>query len=416
MLGSYFPKPSANGICVRQIAKELKKCGVDVTILATNPGDLNEAEVIEGINVYRIKARWFTRITQWCDANRDAKYSNVIRRLALLANRVRTILSFPTWPLISPLYTYRYYQKALELHKMNCYDGILSVYTPIDALLAGALMKRKCNDVKLMLYFLDCFSGGPAPRHLTKEWMERRGYMWEKQLFDSADIVFVMNSHKTYYSREKYEGFRDKIRVVDIPLMRELKPISNRENICFSRHAVNIVYTGSILRYVRDPRYMLETFKSIDKPNQYHFHVYGGGDCHDIIARYIEEGTGIKIINHGWVDPETAIGAMLEADVLINIGSSVDTMVPSKIFEYMATGKPIISFFRHDTEPSIHYLGHYPLTLLIKEDWDNLHESARLVANFIDEYKGKAVKYDEVANTFQDNTPEMLARFVLESI
>ena len=62
---------------------------------------------------------------------------------------------------------------------------------------------------------------------------------------------------------------------------------------------------------------------------------------------------------------------MLEADVLINIGSSVDTMVPSKIFEYMATGKPIISFFRHDTEPSIHYLGHYPLTLLIKEDWDN---------------------------------------------
>ena len=100
---------------------------------------------------------------------------------------------------------------------MNCYDGILSVYTPIDALLAGALMKRKCNDVKLMLYFLDCFSGGPAPRHLTKEWMERRGYMWEKQLFDSADIVFVMNSHKTYYSREKYEGFRDKIRVVDIP-------------------------------------------------------------------------------------------------------------------------------------------------------------------------------------------------------
>lgn len=64
---------------------------------------------------------------------------------------------------------------------------------------------------------------------------------------------------------------------------------------------------------------MLETFKSIDKPNQYHFHVYGGGDCHDIIARYIEEGTGIKIINHGWVDPETAISAMLEADVLINI-------------------------------------------------------------------------------------------------
>jgi len=388
MVDHYFPKPSPNGICVKEVVKALKKQDIDVTILATNPGYLSEVEVVEGVNVYRIRGRCFTRITGWCDSHKGMKYSDAIRKIAILSNRLKLVLSFPTWPLISPLYTYHYYRKALELHRINNYDGILSVYIPIDPLIAGALVKNRCNNVKLMLYFLDCLSGGVVPRYLTKEWLASRGYKWEKRLFDSADAVFIMQSHKDHYLTKEYNAFKDKIEVVDIPLMRELKLTSDKIDIDFSEEVANIVYAGSMTKRVRDPTYMLETFKLIDKPNQYCLHIYGGGDCHDTIAGYIEEGRGMRVIEHGWVDPDTAIGAMLKSDILVNIGNAVDTLTPSKIFEYMAAGKPIISFYKHDTEPSIQYLRQYPLSLLIKEDWTELHENARLVANFIDVHNG----------------------------
>lgn len=399
---------------MREVVKEFKKNHIDVTILASNPGSLSEVEVIEGVNVYRIKARWFTRISQWCDDNKHRKSSNVIRTIALLINRLRMILSFPTWPLVSPLYAYRYYKKALQLNQMNDYDGILSVYTPIDALIAGALVRRKYSNVKLVLYFLDCFSGGVVPRHLTRQWLEKRGYKWETRLFDIADMVFVMASHERHYSKDRYDKFRDKIRVVDIPLMRELKPKPDKGTISLNAEVVNIVYTGSIIKSTRDPVYMLETFKLIDKPDQYRFHIYGGGDCHDIIAGYIEEGRGIPITQHGLVDPDTAIGAMLEGDILVNIGSSVDTMIPSKIFEYMAAGKPIISFYKYETEPSIPYLEKYPLALLIREDWNELHSNAELIVKFMDKHKGKTTKYDEIASGFPANTPKILVSHVLK--
>lgn len=416
MLGSYFPKPSPNGICIKEVVNELRQRGIDVTILATNPGSLSMVETIEGVNVYRVRARWVTRINEWCDVKKDIRCAGALRQIALVLNKLKMVVSFPTWPLVSPLYTYRYYKKAVELHMMNNYDGILSVYTPIDTLVVGAMLKKRYKNLKLILYFLDCFSGGIAPRHLTKEWLEKRGYKWEKWLFDVADIVFIMQSHKEHYSRQTYRKHFTKITAVDIPLMRKLKYTPNRGGINLSNEMVNIVYAGTMLKHIKNPTYMLEALKLINKSNRYCVHIYGRGDCHDIIAQYIEEGKGIPIIEHGYIDPDMAINAMLQADILVNIGSTVDTQIPSKIFEYMAAGKPIISFYKHDTEPSIRYLQKYPHALLIKENWTKLDNNAQLIVTFIDEHKGKVAKYSEIANAFQDNTPDMLVRYVLEIV
>lgn len=415
ILGSYFPKPSPNGICVKQVVNEFKNRGIDITVLATKSRGLDEFEVVDGIDVYRIKARWFQRIIEWCDSNKEKKYSGVIRKVALIINKIKNILFFPIWPLVSPIYTYRYYKKAEELYKINDYDGIISVYTPIDALIAGSLIKKKYKDIKFVLYFLDTLSGGIVPKGLSREWLEKRGYKWDKKLFNVADAVFVMQSHKKHYFKKRYDKFRGKIKIVDIPLMREVKPNPNN-NLKFNREKVNIVYTGTLLKHIKNPTYMFKILKSIDKSSQYNFHIYGDGNCKDIITKYIRDRRGVPIIEHGRVDTDTAVNAMLEGDILVNIGSTVDSQIPSKIFEYIAAGKPIISFYKYDTEPSIPYLKKYPLSLLIKEDWDKVDENTQLVVKFINKYKGKSVDYNEIEDMFSQNTSEPLVKYVLDLI
>lgn len=414
ILGSYFPKPSANGICVKQVVDEFKKQKVDVTILATKSRGLNEIDTVDDINVYRVKPRWSQRMIEWCDDNKDKKYAGAIRRIVSIINKIKHALFFPTWPLVSPIYAYRYYKKTKELCKTNKYDGIVSVYTPIDSLIAGALIKRKSSDTKLMLYFLDTLSGGVAPKGFSREWLENRGYRWDEKLFNIADDIFVMKSHEQHYSKEIYNKFKNKLKILDIPLMREMKQSINIDNQIYSKEKVNIVYTGSLLKHVRNPSYMLVIFGKII--NGFNLHIYGGGDCSDLLDNYISQNEGTKIIKHGFVNYEMANNAIIQSDILINIGNIYGNLIPSKLFEYMATGKPIISFYRYDTEPSIPYLKKYPLSLLIKEDWDKIDENTQLIVNFINKYKGKFVDYNEIKDIFQENTPEPLVKYVLDLI
>lgn len=414
ILGSYFPKPSANGICVKQVVDEFKKQKVDVTILATKSKGLDKIGIVDDIRVHRIKPRLSQRMLEWCDDNKDKKYVGVIRRIGLILNKIKHILCFPTWPLVSPIYSYRYYKRARKLHKIHKYDGVLSVYTPIDALIAGALIKRKNSDIKLMLYFLDTLSGGVVPKGFSREWLEGRGYWWDKRLFNISDTIFIMKSHQKHYSKERYSRFKNKIKVVDIPLIREMKSSSNIAEFSFDKEKLNIVYTGTLLKHIKNPIYLLKTLGNINEKNRWTFHIFGGGDCNDMIDKYIKEEKGVPIIKYGHVGTETAVKAMLESDILINLGSTVDSQIPSKIFEYMATGKPIISFYKYDTEPSIPYLKKYPLSLLIKEEWDKIDENNQLIVDFVNRYKDKHISFNEIKDMFQNNTPEPLVKYVLD--
>lgn len=414
ILGSYFPNPSANGICVKQVAEEFKARGVDVSVLATQTKGLSEHEIIDDVNIYRIKSRWIHRLFELSEGYKQNNIKWIFQKLLLFLNKIKNILFFPTWPLISPIYTYRYYKKANELHKQYKYDGILSVYTPIDSLIAGALIKKKHTDMKFMLYFLDTLSGGIPPKGFNREWLENRGYKWEKKLFNIADSIFVMKSHEQNYSKAIYNKFKSKIQVVDIPLMRRIKISTGINEINFNKRKVNIVYTGSLLKHIRNPSYMFKIFSRIT--NDFLFHIFGGGDCSDLIDDYIIDNKGIKIIKHGFVRYETANNAIMHSDILINIGNINGNLIPSKIFEYMATGKPIISFYKYEKEPSILYLKKYPLSLLIKEDIELIDENTKRIVDFINENNNMSVEYNKVENIFKNNTAERTVDEMLKEI
>ena len=61
---------------------------------------------------------------------------------------------------------------------------------------------------------------------------------------------------------------------------------------------------------------------------------------------------------------------MRKAHILINIGNSMPYMMPCKIFEYMSTGKPIISTIKCNDDISVQYFDWYNRALVLSEASD----------------------------------------------
>jgi CDP-glycerol glycerophosphotransferase (TagB/SpsB family) len=91
-------------------------------------------------------------------------------------------------------------------------------------------------------------------------------------------------------------------------------------------------------------------------------------------------------------------------------------MVPSKIFEYFATGKPIIHFFSDDNDSCLNYFDRYPLALTIKQDYGQLEENAKKVVNFIVSNKNKKIQLEEIEHRFPMNMPKYTAEKIDEMI
>ena len=98
-------------------------------------------------------------------------------------------------------------------------------------------------------------------------------------------------------------------------------------------------------------------------------------------------------------------------DVLINIGNSVLNQMPSKIFEYISSGKPIINVFKSPDCPTLKYLTRYPLALNLFEGEITEHpaEKAAAIRAFCRETRGKRVPAEEIQSTFAANTFEAFA-------
>lgn len=414
VLGTYFPNASANGICVRQIVKELELTGIEVTILSNRNKVKDSPDYVDGTQVYSVKSAWNHRATDKIEKVNNPKIRKLLSNILKMLNKINYIVFFSTWPLTSPMTTFRYYRKAKKLHKEKKFDGLISVYSPINAVVSGFLMKNKFKDLKFMQYYLDSISGGIPPAGMNSKWLRERGYKWEKILFCRADNIYMMESHKSIYTSEKYLRYKNKIVFVDIPLLRELKTDEKHLNITQNKDEIHLVYTGSLVNHVRNPKYMLDIFENISLEKKIFVHIYGDGDCEEILTEYKNRQNNFNLINHGFVDYKIALNAMINADILINIGNNKGGLVPSKIFEYFSTGKPIISFIKFANDPSLKYLEKYPLSFIIQENKDNLEDNINKTAHYLRRDSKPNISYNDLKHIFKDNTPENVVNEIIK--
>ena len=76
----------------------------------------------------------------------------------------------------------------------------------------------------------------------------------------------------------------------------------------------------------------------------------------------------MRIFLHGFLTHEAIMQIYTESDFLLNIGNTNTAMLPSKLFEYMSTGKPIICTYTSKYDTSNEYIIKYPNSILLNEN------------------------------------------------
>lgn len=196
------------------------------------------------------------------------------------------------------------------------------------AKLAGAKYVANISDLwPLSAKELGAVSEGRLYKALEK--LER--YIYRKSHFvmgQSEEIVSYIDNHgakKTYLFRNGVDPTR-----FDLSLKRKRE----RED------SVRIIYAG-LLGFAQG---VYDICKSVNfKELGAEFHIYGAGGEKDDIEKYLKENPDKGIVYHGVVSRDELPGVLLDSDMtLIPLVKNIFGAVPSKIYESMAAGLPIM--------------------------------------------------------------------------
>ena len=123
------------------------------------------------------------------------------------------------------------------------------------------------------------------------------------------------------------------------------------------------------------------------------------------------------IICKGYCTQEVLKDEVGKAHILINIGNTVRNQLPSKIIDYIATGKPIINLSQIEECSSKKILSTYRYSLDVNVK--QIIKKKENIAKFVKECKGKRIPWNEIQYQYKEYSPDYVgARItkILEAI
>ena len=384
----YLPHVSPRTTRWKLLVDELITKGHSVSILTGMYPDFdtNNLEVLYFGNKNNINI-----VSNLREKSKQITSGDSIKKLfyGVLKKVYRFFINYLAWPDYSMFWLYQVYKNKNNISKD--YDVIISVSLPFSSHIAAYLINKKVKKPWIM-DIGDPFSlklDAPENNRFLYSGLNKR---YEKKFYSIADnILFThqdaLDSHKKFFDIQS-----NKLIVAN--------PISNFDNELFnnalsydySSRPIKISYFGIFTQGVRSPESFLELVK---KNNELEFSWYVNEDSKKIIKSC--DINDDKHIFYSQVSREEAQKLMVNSThCLLSIGNKNPNQIPSKVVEYLATGKPIIHFTEIDNDPVIK----------LSYDFDNLITLNQSVEQenlslLIEEMVNKMNKFDTVK--FIDN-------------
>lgn len=399
LTGFYLPKPGATGLCVHQMAKEAAARGNDVTVICYADGD--HSPEFDGVKIVYIKGPAYQSM--------NISGGSAAGKLNYINSLLRKLIYIRQYPLRSMGLVRRFCQ-ALEKELGDSEQAVvMASVNPLEAVVAADRVKKENpKRIKTIYYCADTLSNERGSDGiLSAEYRTKCGLRWERKLFQSFDRVFIMECHKDHYLSDEFAGLTHKMEIVNFPLFTRVETLEKKV-ACEKAEAggkkcgdvIQLTYVGTLYRILRNPKYLCGLLVDLSGKMKIHVSFLGSGDCDDILDEAAAKTNG-AIERLGMVTHDTALQYLAEADVLLSIGNNESPMVPSKIYEYMASGKPIIHLFKYDGDPCLEPLRRYGNALLIREgDPSGVERIPAFIAN------SKLLDFEGLKKKFETSTPE----------
>ena len=225
----------------------------------------------------------------------------------------------------------------------------------------------------------------------------------EEAVMEAASRVVITYPTDRDYLRAGV-AFREKILGAEMPgIVRRDEAADTAD----TSGPVRCGFFGSLYREIRDPRATVALFSGITGEDLRM--TFAGGLADGTKEDFFPAGCGCGYA--GSLSGEALRRQYAETEVLVNIGNAVDNQMPSKIFEYLSTGKPIVNIYKSPECPTLKYLERYPLALNLyeKDAEERPAENGAKVKAFCLAHRGDRVPADKILQLYQANTFEAFA-------
>tara|TARA_A100001011_G_scaffold302180_1_gene315811 strand:- start:961 stop:2193 length:1233 start_codon:yes stop_codon:yes gene_type:complete len=377
----YLPHVSPRTTRWKLLVDELITKGHKVTILTGMYPDFdkNNVEILYFGNKNNINI-----VSNLRAKSKQVSSGDTIKKLffGILKKIYRFFINYLAWPDYSMYWLYQIYKNKSHISKD--YDVIVSVSLPFSSHIAAYLINKKVKKHWIM-DIGDPFSlkvDAPENNRFLYSGLNKR---YEKKFYSLADNILFTHQ----------DALSNHMKFFDIPSNKLIvaNPISNFDKDLFnnalsydySSRPIKISYFGIFTKGVRSPNSFLELVK---KNNEFEFSWYVNEDSEKII-----KSCDINEDKHSFYSHVPRVEAQQlmvnSAHCLLSIGNKNPNQIPSKVIEYLATGKPIIHFTEIDDDPVIKLSVEFDNLITINKNDEK--ENLNLI---IEEMINKIEKYD----------------------
>lgn len=391
--GDFYPKPSPNGVCLTKIIEGLKDC-YNFTVVMINQVN-SEANIhIDGVECINIT----------CLTNRIQNYASNVggirgKVLQLISKVLRGAKTAIAWMRYEGFY-YRGCIKATKnLLKKQPIDCVIAACYPFPAIYA-AYKASKMFGLEYLTYILDDYSSAKNLRKfcLFRKRFEKKDMDTMKDVMVSAKFNFISEGFK---HSKIFADIEKEVRnkVVGFPLL----DVNMKSTAMKSYHDVpHIVFTGSFVRGVREPESLMHIF-SFKQTSKVKLTLCTRGDYQGVLSQWARDKENIDY--KGTVTREMSMQIMESADILLNVDNKNLHQIPSKVFEYMQTGKPIINLYYFEEQKSL--LESYPNVLQINQN-NITDDDVKKLVKFCFENLGKICDTSVICEKYKIYTKQFL--------
>lgn len=394
----------ANSKLIFRIAAQLCAVGYDVSILGVARTDKEHVDTYNGIHL----------IHEPADRAKEAR--RLSERLGIL-KQLRYLLMPRTigYRMQNKNYTPFYIETRRWLqHHVNEYDVLIACCSPYFTL---SLAAEVANKIPVIYYKIDPVASweGKNSRDELLATIENE-IAWDNvaSRIITTDVIF------RYYNQLPTQVNAHKVVLVNYPNIYEHRSTEMISPIVSSLDPakVHLFFVGKLYADIRHPQYLFDLMEHLqDKPLE--LHIVGPLDKRGFSDAFIDKYVANQVPNiifHGAVSPQEADELLLHANVLVHIGNAVDNCMPSKILDYISTGKPILNICKIPTCPTLPLMKRYPIGMTLDEAESITPQTVNQVYDFCMSNKEAAVPYSNIEQLYFDSTLEYVGNQFAKAI
>lgn len=404
IVDQYYPESSANTNCLNNIIDVFKRKDFDISVLAHNvKADVN-FKIVDNVKIFKFDTYATKLFKKGKSVNYvlESKLKKAIRKVGWGLRFVFKINRPRTENIYIDYINYNKLIKLLKKHESN-FDFIVSVSAPFGLQIMASKLHKAYENSKWFPLLLDPFVYNYTLNQGLKSVNKRKNIV--EKYFELASKIFMQKGIKENNEKQNYNPqYHEK--VVDISLPNLIDRTKNSINS--NNEKVELTYAGLFYRDIRNPEKMLDVLSTFD--GQFKLVLIGNG-CEEIVQnkKHLFNKCEINIL--GRKQKDECNQYLHKSNILVNLSNSIVNQVPSKVFEYIGLGKPIVNFYFTEEDPSLNYFKRYDLCFNL-----NLND---YTDKDVEDLKIWCLKNKNKQLTFEDATKNLInerADFICEKI